>query len=224
VTICGVFLKSQNGFILLDCAHNNVNTYLSLSRYADNMKIEKSYIEGLLVIIPNVFADARGYFFESFNKEVFEAHGLPTLFVQDNESKSQKGVVRGLHFQAPPMAQGKLVRVIKGAVLDVAVDIRKGSPTYGKAHVELISEENKKMFWVPPGFAHGFHTLEDNTIFSYKCSNLYHKPSEGALLWNDPALEIDWGIIDPIISDKDKIAPPLAAFESPFVYEKKTMM
>lgn len=182
------------------------------------MKIENTHIPGLKVIQPSVFADARGYFFEAFNKDVFHAHGLPTDFVQDNESKSQKGVVRGLHFQAPPFAQGKLVRVIKGAVLDVAVDIRIGSPTYGQAHVVELTEANKTMFWIPAGFAHGFHTLEDDTIFSYKCTNLYNKQAEGAVYWNDPALQIDWRVQSPNLSDKDRVAPLLKDFESPFVF------
>jgi dTDP-4-dehydrorhamnose 3,5-epimerase len=182
------------------------------------MKIEDSHIPGLKIIQPSVFADARGYFFEAFNKAVFEAHGLPTDFVQDNESKSQKGVVRGLHFQAPPFAQGKLVRVIKGAVLDVAVDIRNGSPTYGQAHVVELTETNKTMFWIPPGFAHGFHTLADDTIFSYKCTQLYNKQAEGAILWNDPTLNIDWRITHPILSEKDQLAPLLQDFNSPFVF------
>lgn len=183
------------------------------------MKIKKSYINGLLIITPNVFSDNRGYFFESFNSEVFRKNGLPTDFMQDNESKSQKGVVRGLHFQSPPMAQGKLVRVIKGSVIDVVVDIRKGSKTYGKWHSELLSGENKKLFWVPPGFAHGFQTLENDTIFSYKCSGLYHKESEGSLFWNDPNIGINWDFsIEPIISEKDKVAPLLSDLESPFIY------
>jgi dTDP-4-dehydrorhamnose 3,5-epimerase len=186
--------------------------------FASVMKIENSHIPGLKVIQPTVFADARGYFFEAFNKAVFEAHNLPTDFVQDNESKSQKGVVRGLHFQAPPFAQGKLVRVIKGAVLDVAVDIRKGSPTYGQAHVVELTESNKTMFWIPSGFAHGFHTLADDTIFSYKCTQLYNKQAEGAVYWNDPALQIDWRVQDPILSDKDREAPLLQNFDSPFVF------
>lgn len=137
-------------------------------------------------------------------------------FVQDNESKSQKSVLRGLHFQVPPHAQGKLVRVIKGAVNDVAVDLRKHSPFYGKWVSQLLSEENKLMLWIPPGFAHGFVVLEDETIFSYKCTAYYHKASERGLRWNDPQLNINWGIQDPLLSEKDKNAPLFIDFNSPF--------
>ena len=183
------------------------------------MKVEESHIEGLLVITPDVFKDDRGYFFESFNKDNFNKLGLPTNFVQDNESKSQRGVIRGLHFQAPPMAQGKLVRVIKGSVMDVAVDIRKGSPTYGKWHSVLLTDENKKLFWIPPGFAHGFQTLEDETIFSYKCTGTYNKGSEGSLFWNDPSIGINWDFsIKPIVSEKDGVYSLLSDLESPFIY------
>lgn len=144
------------------------------------------------------------------------AQGIDHNFVQDNESKSMKGVLRGLHFQRPPFAQGKLVRVMKGAVLDVAVDLRKSSPTFGQwASIEL-TEDNKFMYWVPPGFAHGFVTLEDNTVFFYKCTNVYNKESEGSLRWNDPTLNIDWGVAEPLLSEKDKIAPLFDSFKSPF--------
>lgn len=180
------------------------------------MIIRKTEIEGLLEIEPKVFPDSRGYFFESFRTDVLREAGITAAFVQDNESMSQKGVLRGLHFQAPPYEQGKLVRVIKGSVLDVAVDIRVGSPTYGQ-HVSIVlSEQNKKLFWVPPGFAHGFLVLEDDTIFSYKCTGYYNKASEGAVKWDDPALGIDWNISDPVLSDKDKIAPLLSQIDSPF--------
>ena len=168
------------------------------------MKIIKTEIEGLLIIEPRVFEDERGYFFESWSKDAFENAGLDINFVQDNQSFSSKGVVRGLHFQNPPFAQGKLVRVLKGSVLDIAVDIRENSPTYGKYFSIHLSEENKTMFWIPPGFAHGFSTLEDNTIFSYKCSGVYNKESEGSLMWNDTDLNIDWKIKNPIISEKDQ--------------------
>lgn len=180
------------------------------------MEIVKTNIQDLLIIKPKVFSDDRGYFFEAYNNKVFSDNGLDLKFVQDNESKSQKGVLRGLHFQKPPFAQGKLVRVINGAVLDVAVDIRKNSPTYGKHYKIELTESNKTMYWVPPGFAHGFLTLEDNTIFSYKCTNLYNKESEGSILWNDPDLNIDWGIKNPILSDKDKESQLFKDFESPF--------
>lgn len=180
------------------------------------MEIIKTKIEGLLILKPAVFRDERGYFFESFNEERFANLGLKTKFVQDNESKSQKGVLRGLHFQKPPFAQGKLVRVIKGAVLDVAVDLRKGSPTYGQWEAVEITEENKLMFWIPEGFAHGFLTLEEDTVFSYKCSNVYNKESEGGIHWNDQNLNIDWNIENPIVSEKDKEAPDFKSFNTPF--------
>lgn len=180
------------------------------------MQIEKTEIEGLLIIRPKVFEDDRGHFFESFNKNIFLKNGLALEFVQDNQSLSNKNVLRGLHFQSPPYAQGKLIRVIKGSVLDVAVDIRKSSPTYGKNIVINLSEQNKIMFYIPEGFAHGFLTLEDNTIFSYKCTNFFNKESEGSLLWNDLDLNINWGITNPILSDKDKVAPLFNSFNSPF--------
>ncbi|MBU1368776.1 MAG: dTDP-4-dehydrorhamnose 3,5-epimerase [Bacteroidetes bacterium] len=180
------------------------------------MEIINTKIPDLLIVKPAVFEDKRGYFFESYNKEKFLSQGVDQNFVQDNESKSMKGVLRGLHFQAPPFAQGKLVRVMKGAVLDVAVDIRKNSPTYGQwASIEL-TESNKMMYWVPPGFAHGFVTLEDNTVFFYKCTNMYNKASEGSIRWNDPDLNIDWGISNPILSDKDQTSPLFKDFVSPF--------
>ncbi len=180
------------------------------------MKFFEVDIEGLVVVEPTVFEDDRGYFFESYNHKEFIANGIAETFVQDNQSKSQKNVLRGLHFQKPPYAQAKLVRVIHGSVLDVAVDIRKDSPTYGSYHLELLSAENKKMFYLPAGFAHGFLTLEDDTIFSYKCSNVYDSASEDALLWNDKDLNIDWGILDPVLSGKDAEAKSFNEFKSPF--------
>ncbi len=180
------------------------------------MEIIKTPIADLLIIQPQVFRDDRGYFFESYSKQKFLDAGLNLNFVQDNESKSQKNVLRGLHFQNPPFAQGKLVRVIKGSVLDVAVDIRKTSPTYGKSFMLELTELNKTMLWIPPGFAHGFATLEDDTIFSYKCTNIYNKASEGSILWNDPDLNIEWNIENPILSDKDKVSPLFADFVSEF--------
>ncbi len=179
------------------------------------MKIEKTFIKDLLIITPNVFTDERGYFLESYNKQHLESL-LTTDFVQDNESLSQKNVLRGLHFQKPPYTQAKLVRVIKGAVLDVVVDIRKNSATYSKHFSHILSEENKIQLYVPTGFAHGFLVLEENTIFSYKCSNYYNKESEGAILWNDSTLNIDWKVNQPIISEKDKVAEKFANFISPF--------
>ncbi len=167
------------------------------------MEFEETYLKGLFVIKPKVFADARGYFFESYSAQSFKAAGLNLNFVQDNQSLSQKGVLRGLHFQNNPFAQGKLVRVITGAVLDVAVDIRKDSATYGKWFSLELTEENKAMMYIPEGFAHGFATLRDNTIFSYKCTNVYNKASEDCIVWNDKDLAIDWKIEAPLLSEKD---------------------
>lgn len=180
------------------------------------MEVIKTKIEGLLIINPKVFADARGYFFESYNETVFKQNGIEANFVQDNQSLSNTGVLRGLHFQAPPFDQGKLVRVINGAVLDVAVDIRNNSPTYGEYVAMELTEENKTMFYIPPGFAHGFLTLRDNTIFSYKCTNVYNKASEGCVLWNDKDININWNISNPILSEKDLVGTPLKEFTSPF--------
>jgi dTDP-4-dehydrorhamnose 3,5-epimerase len=180
------------------------------------MEISNTPLEGLKIVQPKVWGDARGYFFESYSVAAFEAAGLPTDFLQDNQSKSSKNILRGLHFQSPPFAQGKLVRVITGAVLDVVVDIRKASPTYGQHFKIELNEENKTMLWVPPGFAHGFLTLAEDTIFVYKVTGLYNKESEGGLLWNDPALGIDWGVRDPLLSDKDKVQPSWADFRSDF--------
>jgi dTDP-4-dehydrorhamnose 3,5-epimerase len=180
------------------------------------MEIIKLPIEGLLVIKPKVFEDDRGHFFECWSKGAFSRNGLDLNFVQDNQSLSNKGVLRGLHFQNPPYAQGKLVRVIKGVVLDVALDIRKDSSTYGQHFSVELSEENKTIFWIPPGFAHGFLTMEDNTIFTYKCTGVYNKESEGSLLWNDTDLNIDWRIETPLVSDKDLLAGGFKNFESQF--------
>lgn len=173
----------------------------------------KTEIEGVYIIEPRVFGDERGYFFESFNAERFLADtGVNTTFVQDNESKSKYGVLRGLHFQKPPYAQSKLVRVVKGKVLDVAVDIRVGSPTYGKYVAVELSEDNHRQFFLPRGMAHGFAVLSEEAVFQYKCDNLYHPESEGSIIWNDPAIGIDWGVKveDVILSEKDKHHPVLA--------------
>jgi len=180
------------------------------------MKLIKTEIEGLLIIEPTVFADQRGYFFESFRLDKLQEFGVEEKFVQDNESKSQKNVLRGLHFQRYPFAQGKLVKVVKGGVLDVAVDIRKDSPTYGKWFSHELNEDNKTMLWIPPGFAHGFLTLRDDTIFQYKCTNYYDKASEGSIRWNDPDINILWNVENPIVSEKDQQAPFLKDFISPF--------
>ena len=168
------------------------------------MEVKTTPIPDLYIIQPKVFEDDRGYFFESYSKAVFAKHGIDVDFVQDNQSLSQKGVLRGLHFQNPPFAQGKLVRAIKGSIFDVAVDLRKASPTYGHHFDIELTEKNRTMLWIPPGFAHGFLTLEDNTIFSYKCSNVYNKESEGSIIWNDPTLSIKWGLDNPTLSEKDK--------------------
>ena len=168
-------------------------------------------IPGLKIFEPRVFRDHRGYFFESFSEKTFKEAGIDVQFVQDNESKSQYGVVRGLHYQLNPFAQAKLVRVIIGQVLDVVVDIRKGSPTFGQKFELLLTGENKKQLFIPRGFAHGFSVLEDNTIFSYKCDNVYSKESEGGSLFTDPALAIDWQVPADkmVVSDKDYLNPLL---------------
>jgi len=180
------------------------------------MQIEKTNIEGLLIIKPDVFEDPRGYFFESWNEPKFREAGIDVKFLQDNESKSGKNVLRGLHFQVPPFEQGKLVRVVKGAVLDVAVDLRKASPTFGKWASIVLSEKNKGMYWIPAGFAHGFLTLEEETIFSYKCTQVYNKECEQGIFWDDPDLKIEWGTNDPQVSEKDKLAGRFREFVSPF--------
>jgi dTDP-4-dehydrorhamnose 3,5-epimerase len=180
------------------------------------MKIQKTNIEGLVIIQPDIYGDERGYFFESFQKEKFRQLGIEADFVQDNESMSTRGVLRGLHFQAPPFAQGKLVRVIRGSVMDVAVDLRKESMTYGKWESVILSEVNKLMMFIPAGFAHGFVTREDNTIFQYKCTHYYNKESEGGIIWNDPDLNIDWGIENPVVSEKDLKGLRFRDLRSPF--------
>lgn len=184
------------------------------------MEIIKTSIDGVVIIQPRIFEDERGYFFESFSQKEFEEKVYKTTFVQDNESKSSYGVLRGLHFQKPPFAQSKLVRVIKGAVLDVAVDIRKDSPTFGwHVSVELTGENHRQLF-IPRGFAHGFSVLTEEVIFQYKCDNFYAPQHEGALAWNDPELAIDWKIpVDKIIiSEKDKCHSKLKDSEWLFNY------
>ena len=181
------------------------------------MKIKKTKIKDLFLMNPTVFKDKRGYFLESFNQTEFNRQtNLNPTFVQDNQSSSSKGVLRGLHFQNPPFAQAKLVRVVKGSVIDVAVDIRKHSPTYGQYIMEELNEENHLMMYLPEGIAHGFLTLRDDTIFSYKCSNYYNKESEDSLIWNDSDIGINWPNISPIMSEKDKIAKNFASFVSRF--------
>jgi dTDP-4-dehydrorhamnose 3,5-epimerase len=180
------------------------------------MLIKETGFNGLLAIEPSVYEDERGYFFESWNQEKFRQQGLDITFKQDNQSMSAAHVLRGLHFQLPPWEQGKLVRVIQGAVIDVVVDLRRNEPTYGQNFKYHISEQKKNMLWIPPGFAHGFLTLEDKTIFFYKCTQVYNKESEAVIAWNDPDLNIDWGITHPVVSEKDKNAPRFSEFKSPF--------
>lgn len=182
------------------------------------MNVIDTEIEGVKIIEPRIFNDSRGYFFESFSQREFEEKVCRTVFVQDNESKSTAGVVRGLHYQKPPYTQSKLVRVVKGAVLDVAVDIRKGSPTFGKHIAVTLTESNHLQFFVPRGFAHGFAVLSDEAIFQYKCDNFYAPQSEGAIAWDDPALGIDWRVptSDRILSEKDAHHPLLADAELVF--------
>lgn len=186
------------------------------------MEVIKTDIEGLVIIEPKVFGDARGYFFESFSQRDFDEKVGKVSFVQDNESKSCFGVLRGLHFQLPPFAQAKLVRCVKGKVLDVAVDIRKGSPTYGKHVATELTEDNHRMLFIPQGFAHGFSVLSETAVFQYKCDNYYAPQSEGALQWNDKDLNINWLIPENnvILSEKDKHHTLFKDFESPFVFEK----
>ena len=182
------------------------------------MNIIKTPIEGLLVIEPQVFKDARGYFVETYNEERYRAAGIDAQFVQDNQSCSSYGVVRGLHFQRPPYSQAKLVCCTVGRVLDVAVDLRKGSKTYGQWFGVELSEDNKRQFFIPRGFAHGFSVLSNQAIFTYKCDNLYHPEADGGILLSDPDLAIDWQVPENlrIISDKDKKHPTLKEFDNPF--------
>lgn len=180
------------------------------------MEVIETKLKGLFVLKPKVFEDERGYFYESYNQNLFKQAGINFDFVQDNQSLSQKGVLRGLHFQNPPHAQGKLVRVITGSVYDVAVDIRKDSTTYGQWFGLELTEKNKWMMFVPPGFAHGFLTLENNTIFSYKCTNFYNKAAEDCLLWNDKDLNINWNFDKPLLSAKDLEGKPFKGFLSLF--------
>jgi dTDP-4-dehydrorhamnose 3,5-epimerase len=180
------------------------------------MKILKPPIEGLLLFTPDIFKDDRGVFFESYNRQLFASLGLTVEFVQDNQSVSCKGVVRGLHLQSPPFAQGKLVRVVRGAALDVALDIRKTSPTYGKHFAVKLDDENNMFFWIPEGFAHGFVALADDAIFQYKVTNYYDRDSEMSIRWDDPSLNIPWKTEHPIVSEKDKQSPLFEDFLSPF--------
>ena len=181
------------------------------------MNITKTNFKDLLIIQPNVISDDRGYFFEAFNEAQFRVQtGLNITFVQDNESMSSKGVLRGLHFQTPPKTQAKLVRVTKGAVLDVVVDLRMTQPTFGQYFKIVLSEENKTQLFVPEGFAHGFVVLEENSIFSYKCTNYYSKEHDRSMLWSDPALGIDWEVDNPMVSQKDSEAKGFEHFKDIF--------
>lgn len=175
------------------------------------MNVIKTAIDGVFILEPRLFEDARGYFFESFNQREFEEKVAPVVFVQDNESKSSYGVVRGLHYQKPPYTQSKLVRVVKGAVLDVAVDVRKGLPTFGQHVAVELTGENHRQFFIPRGFLHGFSVLSEEVVFQYKCDNFYAPASEGAVAWDDPDLGIDWRIPaeQVILSEKDRHHPRL---------------
>ncbi|MBX3241774.1 MAG: dTDP-4-dehydrorhamnose 3,5-epimerase [Chitinophagaceae bacterium] len=179
-------------------------------------------IPDLLIFQPQVFEDARGYFFESYNKNVFLSQGLDHNWLQDNQSSSSFGVIRGLHFQVPPKAQTKLVRVLEGSICDVAIDIRKGSPAYGRAYTIELSAENKLQLLIPKGFAHGFSVISERAVVLYKCDTTYDKSLERGILYNDPQLNINWNIPENkiILSEKDKVNPLLADFESPFIFEK----
>ena len=182
------------------------------------MKIEKTFIKDLVVIEPTVFGDERGYFFESYSKTKFEGLGIYIDFVQDNQSFSKKGTLRGLHYQNPPFAQTKLVRVLEGEIIDVAVDLRKDSPTYGKHFSIALSADNKKQLLIPQGFAHGFSVISETAVVMYKCDQFYNKESEGGIRFDDPALGIDWGmdLSTAIVSEKDLILPNLANCNSQF--------
>jgi dTDP-4-dehydrorhamnose 3,5-epimerase len=182
------------------------------------MKVIKTRLSGLLVIQPQVFEDSRGYFFESYSFRKYEEHGISVNFVQDNISKSKKNTVRGLHYQVGEKAQGKLCQVIQGQVLDVAVDIRSGSPTFGSYHSEILSEENHTQLWIPPGFAHGFSVLSDEAIFHYKCTEFYSKEHERTIRFNDPSLNINWQVENPIVSEKDLNASLLKDVEIEFPF------
>ena len=183
------------------------------------MKVIKTDIAGLLVIEPDVFNDDRGFFFESYNKQKYEKFGMPVEFVQDNISKSKRGTVRGLHYQVGEKAQGKLCQVLEGEVLDVAVDIRFNSPTYGKHFAQILNSDLKTQIWIPKGFAHGFSVLSDEAVFSYKCTNYYSKIHERVILFNDPDLKIDWKIDNPTVSEKDLNATKFKDIERDFVYK-----
>jgi len=198
----------------------NSITKNNIKKDKEAMPFTETGIPDLLIYEPRVFADSRGYFFESYNANTFEQEGLRFPFVQDNQARSTYGVLRGLHFQLEPYAQTKLVRALEGRILDVVVDMRKGSPTYGKVFSIELSAENKLQLLVPKGFAHGYAVLSETAEVMYKCDNFYHKASEGGIIYNDPALNIDWGfdLKDAVVSDKDQVLPTLAESQHNFVY------
>jgi len=185
------------------------------------MPFIETEIPGLLIYEPKVHGDSRGYFFESYNANTFREEGVEIVFVQDNQARSNYGVLRGLHFQQEPYAQTKLIRVLEGTILDVVVDLRSGSPAYGKVYTIELSAENKRQMLVPKGFAHGYSVLSPTAEVMYKCDNFYHKASEGGIIYNDPALQIDWGIpsAEAIVSEKDLVLPVLADCKHNFVYK-----
>lgn len=184
------------------------------------MNVQETGIAGLLVIEPQVFSDERGFFLETYSRDRYREVGISEEFVQDNLSSSRSGVLRGLHYQAPPFAQGKLVSVLRGRVLDVALDIRQGSPTYGQHAAVELSAANHRQFWIPAGFAHGFVALEDDTVFAYKCTAPYSKDHDRGIRWNDPAVGIKWGVNDPIVSAKDQTHPLLSEIAQEFTFNR----
>ncbi|MBO7302484.1 MAG: dTDP-4-dehydrorhamnose 3,5-epimerase [Bacteroidaceae bacterium] len=187
------------------------------------MNVVKTAIDGVVIIEPRIFEDERGYFYESFSQREFEEKVCNTVFVQDNQSKSTYGVVRGLHFQRPPYAQSKLVRCVSGRVLDVVVDIRRNSPTYGKYISVELSDENHRQLFIPRGFAHGYAVLSDEAVFQYKCDNFYNKESEGAIAWDDPDINVNWQLAaeDVVLSAKDTLNKKLSESVTPFDYNEK---
>ena len=182
------------------------------------MKVTETPLAGLLIIEPKVFGDDRGFFLETWSRKRYQEMEINVDFVQDNLSFSRRGVLRGLHFQNP-QAQGKLVYVLQGEVFDVAVDIRKGSPTFGLWHGVVLSGENKRQFWVPAGFAHGFCVTSESALFCYKCTELYAQPHERSIRWDDPTLAIDWPVTEPQVSEKDRLAPLLADIDPAHLYD-----
>jgi len=185
------------------------------------MPFKETGIQGLLLFEPNVFEDNRGYFFESYNENIFQAQGINIRWVQDNQSSSEYGVIRGLHYQLPPFSQSKLVRVLRGKILDIVVDIRKGSPSFGKTYSKVLSAKNKRQLLIPKGFAHGFSVLSKKAEVLYKCDDFYNKESEGGIIFNDPALNIDWRVPPEsmIVSEKDRQLPLLTDCKNSFVFE-----